>query len=236
MSRLSLYIACLSGLVFTISANAQNEASAEFWTGPEVNIEATDDIVISGSLEMRSSNDELPLINSVFTQAGASYRINKFFKVKADLRYYFHENVGPRYNVDFVARVKEKPFIFTYRGRYQTSYQQLKFNENNGLYGRGTYVRNKFGLKLDLDMAITPYTGVDFFYALGGGNANELNDKGYNGLRFSLGLEYKFENDNEIKVGYNYEAEGYGSPFKNHIMVVYYSFNFNKPKKKDKTG
>ena len=53
MSRLSLYIVCLSGLVLTISANAQNEASAEFWTGPEVNIEATDDIVISGSLEMR---------------------------------------------------------------------------------------------------------------------------------------------------------------------------------------
>jgi len=231
-----IIIAIFSCLLFIESAIAQNEASGEFWIGPEVNIETSDDITISGAIESRSSNTDVQLINSFFSELGASYQLVKFLRVKGNLRYYFHDNPGPRFNIDLTARGKKKPFIVSWRGRYQTSYQEIKFNENRGFYGRGTRIRNKISLKLDLDMAVTPYTGIDFFYALGGGNAFEVNDKGYDGLRFSAGLEYGFENDHELKVGYNYEAPGYGSPFKSHIVAIYYTINFNKPKKKDKEG
>ncbi len=219
--RILLTILVLS-LFFVNFSIAQN-GDAELWTGIELQKRLAKGLSLRLEEEVRI-NDNISDVKSVFTQVGVTYRFNKYFRTKITYRLGNQPALngpGPfnRFMTDFTFRYKKKPFIFFLRGRYQNHVSEM--NVDYTARDRDIHWRTRLMVKIDLDKAVQPYIGSEFYNQLNNPKGNVADT-----YRFYLGIEYRMARNQEVKLGYILEKPM--NPVRNqltaHIWAINYSF------------
>lgn len=201
-------------LLFSFTAvcmvNAQYR-DAQLWTGIGLSKRITKSI--TGSLDQQvrlSHNFSFP--KSIFTEAGAAYRLNKMIKFAVNYRFVNRGQAeggfisGNRISGDIRIRYKKKPFVFGYRSRTQREYRRNTYTDladgtklRDPGYEQIDYIRNKLDLSLDLDKKYTPYIAFEIYY--------HMNARQFNKNRYTLGVNLNLKNSNELDLFYRLQTE-----------------------------
>lgn len=223
-------------LVLTLLSFAgfsQIEKDAISWIGVSISKKVTKDLELSLMEQGRFSNN-ISHLKHIFTDISLGYKLNKALKFSAACRYSNRQlleggfETAYRYNFDIQVRYKKKPFVLSYRNRFQVE----NVVETNGME-RDPYDRNRIKVALDLDKKYSPWIAMDIYYS--------INKEEFNKRRYTLGVEFNLPNRNELALFYRFvNTFNVSNPSNSYIIGVFFHHNLKgrliKKKKKKKEG
>jgi len=159
-----------------------------------------------------------------------AYRLNKYLKITGAYRYKNIQRAdgtyrsSNRFNGDLRIRYKAKPVILLYRTRMQVE---------NGMRNNGPkteyYNRNKFTLKLDLDMMFSPYLSSELYLDMAKGSFDKV--------RYTVGFDLDLDKRNELAIFYRIQREfNVKNPLYAFIVGVGYAYKLKGRLIKKKTS
>lgn len=151
-------------------------------------------------------NENITELGTAYTDAGLSYKLNKHFQIAASYRFTQKRTSENYYSfrhriyIDLKYEKKIKPFQVQFRSRFQDQYADKGRASDGGV--PEFYLRNKLGLKWDLNKPYTPYISVELFSPL-----NYPRDNAFDNIRTSAGLDYSFSKHHKIDIYYLIQKE-----------------------------
>ena len=218
--------------VISLAAFSQIQEDAILWTGISVSKNITKKFRLT-LMEQGRFNNNISNLKNIFTDVGLGYKYNKTFKFSAAYRYANKQLVeggfetAHRYNLDVQARFKKKPFVVSYRNRFQIENRMATSGIKRQLYDR-----NKVKVAFDLDKKYSPWIATDIYYS--------LNKEEFNKIRYTIGVEFNLPNRNELALFYRLRSMfNVSNPRNSFIIGVFFHHNFKgkliKKKKEDKS-
>lgn len=197
-------------LVFAIcglnsSAVLGQQKDAGIWTSAGVEAKVAKKLTASVSQEFRF-NENVTELGTYFTDAGLSYKVNKYLQVAANYRYTLKRKVDDSYSprhrfyVDVKIQKKFKPFNLQFRTRLQDQYADIGRASDGGI--AEFYSRNKVSLKWDVNRPFEPYLSVELFSPL---NYPRLN--AFDNVRSAVGVEYELSGHHNFDFFYMIQKE-----------------------------
>lgn len=172
------------------------EKDTELWTGGTLKIEFTKKLRLEVEQQYRF-DDNVSTLDNTFTEMGLRYEFTDWFDAKGQYRFTVNDEARNenRLSLDlsFAWNIDDNPLEFGYRFRAtdtRTSYTDEK----------STYLRNRFSVDYNLSKLADPYFEYESFY--------KLNDKmEFRTNRYTLGLEWKINDEAEVETFYRVEDE-----------------------------
>ena len=152
----------------------------------------------------------LSRINLVYTNIGASYKINNYFKITGVYRWLEKSRADGRYSTrhrfytDAIFKYKYDPVTFVYRARLQTEIRDVNSSDKGTV--PENYWRSKFDIKLDLNKRYTPYIAAEFRYQFNNDRLIEANN-GFERGRYYIGCDYEINKKNSFGLYYMIQRE-----------------------------
>jgi long-subunit fatty acid transport protein len=179
------------------------------WNTLSVNKEFTDKFSVGIDQELRL-RDNLSTINLIYTNVGASYKVNDYFKVGLVYRFIdkhkddFTWGVRHRGYIDLTFRVKPADFTISYRARFQSEWRGYGYE---GIYGRvpEIFMRNQVKIAYKINDNISPYIGSEVRWQIQNPRIpyHQSIDRG----RFFAGINYEFNKHHTIGSYYLLQKE-----------------------------
>lgn len=197
--QLNFFIVFVTCIIFYLPLAAQ-ERDAGLWTSVNFEAKLVKKLTINISEEFRF-NENISELGTSFTDAGLEYKINKHFQVSANYRFTQKRRVDDYFS--FRHRVyaavkysqKIKPFELTYRVQLYNEYADIGRASDGGV--PEFYLRNKLGLKWDIQKPFTPYASVELFSPL-----NYPWNNAFDGIRTTAGAEYELTKHHKLDFFY----------------------------------
>jgi len=171
-------------------------------------------------------NENITELGTFFTDAGITYKINKYIRFSANYRFTnkrrFDDSYSKRhrYYFDITVREKTKSFVFQFRTRFQSQYADIYSSADGKI--PSYYSRNKFTTKIDLDKKITPYISVELFSPLNKHKIFKIDNARYCG-----GFEYEINRMHSFDLFYMLQREyNVNNPQTDYILGIEYNIVF----------
>lgn len=151
-------------------------------------------------------NENITELGTAYTDAGLSYKLNKHFQISANYRFTQKRTSENYYSfrhriyIDLKFEKKIKPFQVQFRSRFQDQYSDIGRASDGGV--PEFYLRNKLGLKWDLNKPYTPYISIELFSPL-----NYPRYNAFDNIRTSAGFDYSFSKHHKIDIYYLIQKE-----------------------------
>ncbi len=195
----------------------------EQWTSIGLSKKINKHWKISLDQEFRFINN-MSQFNIYFSDLGVDYKINKYFSLGANYRFYQNKTsegifkTQQRLSADVKYKHKLDRFTLAYRLRFQNKDEDF-FTSSESLYN----LRNKFSVDYNIkNFKIDPYVDVELFRQIDDFNTNELSK-----LRWTLGLEYSLKDFGDMQVFYRMDNDLNQTYNKDtYILGVGYKFSF----------
>jgi len=187
------------------SAVHGQQKDAGIWTSAGLETKVAKNLTASVSQEFRF-NENVSELGTYFTDAGLSYKINKYLQVAANYRYILKRRVDDSYSprhrfyVDIKLQKKFKPFDLQFRTRLQDQYADIGHASDGGI--AEYYSRNKVSLKWDIKKPIEPYISLELFTPL-----NYPREYAFDNIRSSAGVEYALSKHHNFDLFYMIQKE-----------------------------
>lgn len=208
-------------ILFTTMATAQNNSDFETWSSLSLKYKFNKklDLTLEEQLRLKENSS---VVDQLFTEAQLGYEIINNVKLAAAVRYSrSNDNEGRiqgyenliRYNLDISYKHDIERFSLNYRVRFQSR------NEIGITDDPQNKTRFRISTEYNIrDWKLDPYFGLELF--------KEQQETGLEKLRFTLGTEYKFKNDNEFGIFYRIERPQNNNTIEiTNILGVQYRFN-----------
>jgi hypothetical protein len=188
-----------------------------------------------GLEEQLRLKDNSSTVNEYFTQFEVGYKVLDNLELGGALRY-IRENDDQgniqgyenhfRFHLDATYKYKFGGFRFNHRVRYQNK-NELGLDEIDGDYVKHT-LRFKTGFRYKIkNWKFDPKVSAEVFH-----RSEELEDNGFNKIRFTLGTDYKIKGAGKIGLFYRMENQlNVSYPKTTNIIGFKYTYTL-KPKKK----
>ena len=229
MNNRSILIYIFPVLIFLSNGILAQETKVvkdfELWSGVEIEKSIKKDWNIHFKEEIRLQKDASQ-INTIFSQLGIDYRINKNFSLEGRYRYIKNQNkLGiyedhSRYSLGIDYKGALRNFSIKYRLRYQKKVESLKLLDNNELFEKN--VRNRITVEYKRFKNIKPFISAELF------QLHQLYETPkFDFIRYQAGLSYDVGPIGKFKVSYGIERELEDAlPFTNFILSINYNYNF----------
>jgi hypothetical protein len=202
--RLLVFLIFTTGLLFCSPLYGQ-ENDAGLWTSVSFEAKVVKKLTANISQELRF-NENFTELGTSFTDAGLEYKINKYIQVAANYRFIQKRRIDDYYSfrhriyVDVKYGRKIMPFEINWRGRFQDQFADLGRASNGGI--PEYYLRNKLGLKYDLNKPYSPYISIELFSPL-----NYPRGIAFDNIRTTAGMDYEFTKHHKIELFYMIQKE-----------------------------
>jgi len=208
----------LSNSAFTQTRSFDN------WTSASISYNLTKALSVSLEEGLRLSDFNL---SSAYQDLTVKYKLNDFIKFAGTWRFagvdgiFDAEHLDNRFALDLNLRYALKPFLITFRTRYQSRYRDIFVSENGTL--PNNYLRNKLGIRYRDLKKIDPEIGVELYTSTNRYTGN-FSDK----FRLYAGFGFDLAKRHEMEVNYIYQPEiQVSNPHSNHIIALAYSFDLS---------
>ncbi len=221
-------IACLMLLVCSGRMLSAQVNDAGLWMSVSVEKKLTQKFAINVAEEFRM-NENITELGTFFTDAGVSYKINKYFKCSANYRFTNKRRLDDsyskrhRYYVDLTFRKKFKPIIFQLKTEFRGEYKDINSSDDGKV--PSYYSVNKLTIKYDLQKKLQPYLYVEFFSPLKhpGHHLGVFMDQ----AKYCIGTEYVINRMHTLDFFYLFQKEyNVKDPLSEYVIGVGYSLNF----------
>lgn len=220
----------MSSIVF-----AQTDDDFGIWSSVGVEKKLNKKWSLEGELEFRSK-DNLKETGRWSAKIGGEYKLLKDVKIGAAYQFqYFHdleyEDFQPRHRIMGTIQGKHKwgRFEFSLRERVQGTYKddsdRIKSSGKIDSYKMDPEWTWKNRLKITYDIPkckFEPSFSFETFYQLNNPDGNE-----FDGLRYTLALDYKFDKQNTFTVAGIYDDEmNVKDPVDRYVLQLGYVYSF----------
>lgn len=203
----------LSLLFFLVSSHAifgqqiKTVRDIGFWGGVNVEKKLSKNFEINLEQQLRFYNN-LTELDDYLVQFGAKYKINKHFKIGADLRYtrdakrFNPTENNYRYNLDLDYRIKlSKKLKLSYRLRYQQAFVK-ELPEYGQSFSRVANIRNKIKMNYKLNDNNSLHFSAELFRRI-----EAFRTPYFNQFRLYIGNEFKTKTGKfNFALGYEQEV------------------------------
>jgi hypothetical protein len=190
------------------------------WTGVSLEKSVKKDWTFSLKQEFRFKED-ISTFNNLFTQAGASYRLNRNFALEGQYRLTWDKKgdgnmeLSSRYSFDLRYKGRLDYISIYYRLRYQKEVEGMDLISLDESYEK--YLRNRIEIRYTDLKKIEPYLSSEIFKLF------ELYQyPRYHYMRFLAGLRYE-----PGKIGVFKFAYGINRELNSSLPATYYVFRLN---------
>ncbi len=221
MKKVFLSLQLFSFCIFMAAKSFSQVQDANLWMNVSVEKKIIQSLSISLNQEFRM-NENITELGTFFTEIGATYKINKYFRISANYRFINKRRLDDsyskrhRYFFDLTIRKKFSPVILSFRTRFQSQYTDVFSSEDGKI--PACYSRNKLTIKYDDGNNLKPYFYAELFSPL-----KHPFDVFIDNARFSAGLEYEINRMNTIDVFYIFQKEyNVNNPETDHVIGLGY--------------
>ncbi|HOY30898.1 MAG TPA: DUF2490 domain-containing protein [Bacteroidales bacterium] len=170
-------------------------------------------------------NENFTELGTFFTDAGVTYKINKYLKISANYRFINKRrsndsySMRHRYYFDLTLRKKFNPVVITLRTRFQSQYTDVLSSADGEI--PANHIRNKLMIKYDDGRSIKPYFYAEIYSPL-----KRPYDIFLDNTRYCAGLEYEINRMNTIDLFYMFQKEYHVvNPGTDHIIGIGYNIS-----------
>ena len=212
----------ITGLCFN-SFSQVNDAA--LWTSVNIEKKINNRLTANLSQEFRFK-ENISELGTAFTEIGVEHKIIK--RLSASISYRFIQNrrnndtysLRHRMNIDVAYRIKWKKLNITIRERWQNQVKDVQSSPEG--FDPESYLRSKLTFKYNLEKKYTPWIAGELFYQLNNSKGNEIDN-----LRYSMGVDYKFNKKNSLTLFYLINQEvNVNDPWTSYVIGVNYSYSF----------
>ena len=171
-------------------------------------------------------NEDFSEIGTFYTEAGAYYKIFKWFQIAADYRFVNKHIIDNIYSirhvwfVDIEFKKKLKPLTFQMRSRCEGEYHQTKTEDKDEI--PEYYSREKLTIKYELNKKVILYLYTEAFIPINY-KSEILIDK----VKYCAGVEYKFNRVHSAEVYYLIQQEyNVKYPLTDFVIGITYNLRF----------
>lgn len=216
------------GICFSLNLFSQATNDAGLWATCNVEKKLNKKFGIFITEEYRRK-ENFTRTNLFYTDLGVFVKPLDFLKlslVYRPIQKYLEDNTFSyrhRLMLDISVKKKFGRITISFRERIQAEVRNVYSSDIGSI--PEWYSRNKFELKYDLDKPITPYIAVEFRYQINNPRAVESN-KLWHRNRYTLGLDYKYNNKNSFGLYYLIQQEyNVSAPQNLYIVGIEYSLS-----------
>jgi len=198
---------------------------AGFWLSVNAEKKITQALSVSLSEEFRL-NENMNEFGTFFTDAGLTYKINKYLRISANYRFICKRRLDDsysnrhRYYFDLTVRKKFKPVTLSLRTRFQSQYADIFSSEDGKI--PAYYLRDKLTIKYDAGKHIQPYFYAEIYTPL-----KHPYDVFIDKTRYCAGFEYEINRMNTIDVFYLFQKEyNVKAPETDYVIGLGYYLSF----------
>lgn len=222
----SIFIVIFVGAILsTFAQETVITSDLEQWTSLSISKKINKHWKLSLDQEFRLKHNASEF-NIYFTDLGVDYKINKYFSLGANYRFYQNKNndnvfiTQHRWSTDLKYKQDIGRFELGYRLRFQNKDEDFYTSDTgNNLYN----LRNKFSAEYNIrNCKIDPFFSTELYRTI-----NSTNDTELSKFRWTLGLEYSIKKFGDIELYYRMDNELNLSYDKTtHIIGVGYKYSF----------
>lgn len=213
--------AVFSALLLSISSSYAQMNDAGLWLSLNGEKKITPNLSFALSQEFRM-NENVTELGTFFSDAGFTYKLSKTIRASFNYRFANKRNLDDsyskrhRYYIDLAARKKIKPFVLSFRTRFQSQYADINCSPDGKT--PDYYSRNKLSLKFDLDKRYTPYIYTELFFPLFSGEGFYFDN-----ARYCAGIEYQKNRMHTFDIFYMIQQEyNVNDPERDFIIGIGY--------------
>jgi len=218
-----LVLLFLTVFIFSWTGVEGQNRDASLWTSVGFEAKLVKRLSVNISQEFRF-NENISELGTAFTDAGMTYKLNKYFQVAANYRFTQKRRTDNYYSfrhrfyVDIKYSKKLKPFEISIRSRLQDQYADIGRASDGGV--PEYYLRNKLKLNWDTKKAYSPYLSIELFSPLA-----YPHDIAFDNIRSSAGIEYAFTKHQKADLYYMIQKElNVSSPKTDFIVGLGYYY------------
>lgn len=213
MIKIKLIIALFLCLMMQF-VSAQIPTDNELWSGGALDLKLNKKWSL-GLKEQFRINNNISTLNQVFTELSGKYKVNKYFRLKANYRFVARpqKNNKTRLSLDILAKLKKKdfPLSFGYRMRFQRAVTSVSKNTRS-------YIRNKFVVNYNLSKLVDPFIAYEIYF--------RPDKKEFRVSRLTLGLDWKLNKRMELTSFYRIQRDiNIKKPTRQNIIGVMFTYN-----------
>jgi len=209
--------------IFSITGKLYaQENDAALWLNFSLQKNLTQSLSISCNEELRL-NENFSELGTLLTDFSFNYRISEHFDISANYRFSNKRRLDDsyskrhRYYFDFSYKYKVNQVQVSFRSRFQSQYND--YNSSAEGHIPKNHFREKISLQYDASDKITPYFFLEPYLLL-----NSSQSILFDNIRFSLGIEYKFNRIHKLNLYYMIQKEmNVKNPLTEFITGIGYS-------------
>jgi hypothetical protein len=157
-----------------------------------------------------------------YLQPSAEYKLNRYFKIGAGLRYGSKRESDPEFSHRyrfFCSLTSGKKFYrrikLQYRLMFQQQYHDIGRSEN--ALNAEQYIRNKLEISVNTDKKYQPFVYAELFYH------STYRENGFNRMRYAGGISYPSNKHHSVSIYYMLQKQiNVPDPEMSHIMSIAY--------------
>lgn len=228
MKRTVKAVAIITCILFAKPDASAQVSDAQLWTSINIEKKFTQSFSIGFTEELRF-NENISELGTIFSDIGLMYKFGPKGAIRTSINYRFANkrrvddsySNRHRYYADITLRKKFGDLTPIYRARFQSQYEDLLSDDEGRL--PEYYFRNRVLLKYSPDKQYKPFIGVELYTRL----KDEVFKRSYNdNVRFSVGVDYEFNEKNAISVGYLVDREfNRRNPERNYAITLTYGLS-----------
>lgn len=207
------------GILLMVKIGYSQNADFQTWHAIEVEKKIVKDFSIAIEEEIRIFENSTTF-NESNTSISGLYSINKLIKAGLGYRYSYtfdYEEgylISHRVMADGNIKYKLGDFMLSFRERFQCDWQSEKTSAT-ATYAE-LYLRHKFQVRYNVPkISLFPYIEAELFQSLNNPIQNKV-DK----YRWTIGLQYKFENDLSVSLYYRIQDSHRVLKKRNEIFIL----------------
>lgn len=217
-----LIIQAITFLFVTYGYSQRNDAG--LWLSLELEKPLTQRLSIQFKQTERFANN-ITRWDLSYSDLGLGYNLTKRIEISANYRFVnkfnpeYGMSVRHRFYGDITFKKKLKPFIFSFRQRFQNQMEDASSSEEGGI--PEYYTRSKLTIKYDLNK-FTPYVASEMYFKLVPGEQPFPNR-----YRVFFGVGYEINKTNEVCPYYLIDKRfNQNDPLSNYVIGLTYKHTF----------
>ncbi|MCA6363180.1 MAG: DUF2490 domain-containing protein [Bacteroidetes bacterium] len=200
------------------------------WNTFSINYDLTKKLTLNFDQELRLQ-DNLTRINQLYTNIGATYKLNKYVRVAGVYRFiarYKEDNtfgLRNRFYGDLIVKLRPGRFTYVYRARLQYEWRGAGYGKE---YGRvpEIYWRNLFKASYKVNDIVSPYLATEIRFQLQ--NPRIPYHNGFDRSRFTGGVDLQVTKNSTFGVYYLLQKEwNVIDPETLHVIGLEYSISLD---------
>jgi long-subunit fatty acid transport protein len=214
MKKITLYLSLLCFL------SVKSQTDFGLWSNIAVEKEISKKMEIQLEEELRF-NQNVGRLNSLLTEAGFKYKINKYYSLGASYRftYYTENRFGNRFTLSNQVKYKIEDFTLNYRLNLQTDFSTKDPVEYK--------IRNKFGVDYKINKRWEIGVSGELFYSF------YYNRNRFDRYRLAYGVDYSFKKRHKLSASLMFQQEfNVANPESDVILAFKYKYSLKNKKKK----